>query len=372
MRLSVIFVFIMIGLQGFAQSSWSEIDKNSETKPINLKTADEIAGYLTRNLTTDAEKARAIYYWITHNIRFSIMMEQSERTYQTTQEIIDEVLLYKKGVCQHFAVLFQAMASSVGLNVYIVVGYTRQPNGRISDTNHAWNAIRVGQEYFLIDATWASGYERDGKFVRDFRDYYFMIRPSDFITTHMPFDPIWQFLDNPLSHSEFIHQKFKKAKKEGTYPFRKLIAEYDALSQIEQLRVSNERIVNSGLENGFIIEMVENNKHQISSLLYNQANDTLAFAVQTFNTYIASKNSHFTGDGLSDVKIQELIETVVNAVNAGKEILHSVNATQLDLLEAVLNIQRQLPDLESAVAKEKAFVDEYLAKPASLRPMMFQ
>ena len=54
----------------FCQSQYNDIDAESMKTPRSKRTYEEIATYLTRNLTT--ERARAFYIWIAYNIEYDL------------------------------------------------------------------------------------------------------------------------------------------------------------------------------------------------------------------------------------------------------------------------------------------------------------
>jgi len=60
-------------------ADYTKIDKQAESVPGNLKTAKEIARYLTKNLHTPTDKVRAIYYWMAHAIRYDVANMNSKK-----------------------------------------------------------------------------------------------------------------------------------------------------------------------------------------------------------------------------------------------------------------------------------------------------
>ncbi len=59
--------------------------------------------------------------------------------YQNPKEIVDKVLNTKKGICMHYAELFNDLANQVGIKSFVISGYTRQ-NGFVDYIPHAWCA----------------------------------------------------------------------------------------------------------------------------------------------------------------------------------------------------------------------------------------
>src|SRR5688572_1079584 len=89
------------------QADYSTIDARSKDIPGTHKTCAEITRYLTENLATDMDRARAIYTWIAHNIAYDIKLGP----YYLTDDLVEKTLDRRKGKCGHYAELFSAMAS---------------------------------------------------------------------------------------------------------------------------------------------------------------------------------------------------------------------------------------------------------------------
>lgn len=358
-------------LSTFAQPDFSTIDKKSVSIPDTLLDYQDIALYLTKDLETDTQKARAIYIWIAHNIQYDLAQVNSEKRYASKQEIIDEVFKNRKGVCQHYAELFLAMSQSVGLQSYLIKGYTRDVSGEIAELSHAWNGIHIDSNDYLIDATWAAGYKLNGKYIHEFRDNYFLKTPKAFIKDHMPFDPIWQFSDNPITNQEFISQDFAKLNMHKGFAFRDSISQFETLNTLEQLETSNKRIIANGIVNKLIQKQVNENIFQITNRRYNIAVDTLNYGIDAYNLYIGRKNRRFRKPKLSDADIQALIENAENGVHTANDILNGLFSSNEQLNQLITDAKHSMPPLISNVEREKAFVKKYLKTRKLLRRFLF-
>lgn len=363
--------FLLISTLGFSQSDYSKIDKNSKTVPDSLTDYVQIADYLTKNLKTDTDKARAIYMWIAHNIRYDLTQINSGKRYDSDQEIIDEVLNERKGVCQHYSELFLAMSKSVGLESYLISGYTRDIFGEIADLSHAWNGIKIDSNYYLIDVTWAAGYELKGKYIHKFRDDYFLKSPKNFIKDHMPFDPIWQFLDNPIDNNDFINKDFSRLETKGDFSFKDSIQQYAKQNELEQLENSNKRLIANGVKNNLIQKQVDENNLQITNRKYNLAIDTLNYGIDNYNLYITHKNRQFRNPRLEDSRVKELIDNADNGVFTANEIFYGLLSSNKELNDLITDARNRMPELISDLEREKDFVDRYLKKWKPLRIFMF-
>lgn len=161
-------------------------------------TADELTLLLTKDLTTDIEKYRVIFRWITDNIAYSFSNKTGDA---------EKVLQKRVAVCMGYAALFQAMCRKVGLECETVQGFAKiapeDIGAKLTKTNHSWNIIKLYGKWYLVDVTWAAGnYNR--KFVKDFDESYYLTEPRYLILSHLPEDPKYQYLDTLVSTESFI------------------------------------------------------------------------------------------------------------------------------------------------------------------------
>jgi len=71
------------------------------------------------------------------------------------------------------------------------------------------NAVKVGNKWRLYDPIWSAGIVNDGsKFVKKYNPMWNNTAPEEMIKTHMPCDPIWQLLKNPVSYDDFKVSRF--------------------------------------------------------------------------------------------------------------------------------------------------------------------
>ena len=118
-----------------------------------------------------------------------------------------KTLKTKKGICADYSILFHEIASLTGIKSFVIEGYTKQ-NGKIDVLSHAWCAAKINNEWYLFDPTWGSGYVNNNKYTRKINNLYYKVAPSQMISSHMPFDYLWQFLTYPITNQEFINAKY--------------------------------------------------------------------------------------------------------------------------------------------------------------------
>lgn len=189
--------------QSLKQYDFTQIDYVGASLNYNGASVRELAHQLKIHSKTDLEKARLIYAWITHNIDYNFSGFLSGQYGDVSPE---GVLKNRKGVCTGYANLFQALAQEMGLEAHVIEGYAKGYGyavGNSTEINHAWNAVKIDNAWFLIDSTWGAGYIQNNQFKKKFNPFYFATKPNQFIYNHLPSDNNWQLLTRRYSKQKF-------------------------------------------------------------------------------------------------------------------------------------------------------------------------
>jgi len=220
---SLLFLILSFGLTA---QKYAEIDAFAKTidltKDYKQATKELIAPY-----EDDESKARAIFSWLAYNLEYdsrrlkkvtkrqkkgSVRIsgkneaEIKAKLLEKEQKAMNMTLRKKKGVCQDFAWLFDAMCFEAGIESEFVTGHGRtHPNelGRIpKGLGHAWNAAKIDGSWALFDVTWSTDmWERQG-------NGFFMLEPQEFLKSHYPSEEEWQLLDIPVDVKTWANQIF--------------------------------------------------------------------------------------------------------------------------------------------------------------------
>ncbi len=175
-----------------------------------------INNVVSNKFTDKIDKARAIYYWIAHNITYDIKAARSNSTIKNTPT---DVLLYRKAVGIGFASLFQDMCSSADIRCLTVDGFiknnTAQINKNGTDINHSWAVVQLGQSpetWFYVDAALGSGYaDAEMKlFTPYYTDAYFFTEKETFNLQHYPDNEAWKLGSGPKSKKDFFEMPVVK------------------------------------------------------------------------------------------------------------------------------------------------------------------
>jgi hypothetical protein len=158
-----------------------------------------LARYLTVSdrevLDGDRNKARSIFRWICHNIRYDPQAAKGTDTIS--------IIRHRKATSEGFAILFHALATAGGLQCLRIRGVEKQLNHKTDQVirnKHAWNAIKIDGEWSFIDCVFSCGQYilpdptaknagasgLSGTFQQMFSDAYFCTPPSLFILEHFP------------------------------------------------------------------------------------------------------------------------------------------------------------------------------------------
>lgn len=185
--------------------NFREIDDHAIKAPNSVRTSVEsLATYLTSPAKDDVEKARAIFRWMAKNIAYDTSAYFSKNYGDINAK---SVLKSGKSICAGYSDLFEALASASGLDVVTIDGYAKgygyKGGSHFTETNHAWNAVKLNGSWYLLDSTWGAGYMDGHSFVRKFQPFYFLTPPEDLIYTHLPTEDRWQLLERNITLEDF-------------------------------------------------------------------------------------------------------------------------------------------------------------------------
>ncbi len=212
--------------------------KQTVTKyPKSLVDYQKLAKLINKDFDTDIDKAGAIYYWITQNISYDLKEAQKpqqtiEFSYSNEQEkakllqehndkIIHKVLKKQKAICDGYARLFKSVCELSGIECVMISGTSKTTPADIGKepkySDHSWNAIKINQQWQLIDCTWGAGYTANNIFTKEYNEIYFLTPPDLFFLKHYPDDKRWlltnksemDFTNLPLFYSSYLDCGFE-------------------------------------------------------------------------------------------------------------------------------------------------------------------
>lgn len=195
-RIFIIFIScqLVYGQQSMDPTTfdYSKVDSIALNFPKKkYKSYTELVALLIENLQTDHEKLRVLFRWITENISYNYGNRSSDA---------DKVVKSKKAVCIGYSTLLKEMCKSAGIECEIIIGYSKTKisdiDKKLKKTDHAWNAFKLYNKWYLLDVTWATSYydDKKRKSIKSYNELYYLT-------------PQIEQRDNTY----FIKQKFEKA-----------------------------------------------------------------------------------------------------------------------------------------------------------------
>lgn len=334
---------------------------------IKTYTTTDIAEYIKKNFNTDKEKILAIYTWITRNIKYDTDSANIINLGPDPKAKITEALRRRRGVCENYAAIFNDICLRSGLKSFVVDGYTKQ-NGSVDKTGHAWCAVFINDKWVLCDPTWDEGTGNTR---------WFIVEPSEMIETHMPFDPMWQLLNYPASHSQFYNGHFFTDKNQPIFNYTDSINAYSKMDSLQKFRSESSRIEQNGLYNNLIKNRDAYTKMNIEIIrqdadvdLYNSSVADLNNATSVYNEFISFRNQQFT-PARSDNALQALLDGIETKLLLAHKKLDKIAKSQATFQFSTENVKERLIALAAHVKEQKDFLKLYLSTPIANRQSLF-
>ena len=281
----------------------------TQTSFSQSKTLDDII----EQINFQEDTILSVYNWITDNIKYDVAKLRSlekgdgpSSKYKSQKEYeeasLAKVISKKKGVCQDYSLLFDAIVSDLGYSSFIVEGMSKNKKGKIDrDVGHQWNAILVDGNWTLYDATWGAGYVTEkGKFVKSYNAGWFAVTPDRMQKDHLPYDPLWQLSTKPLTYDDFVNSSASSAT--VNYDFNDLIDRQFEMDNKVRLQAQLDR----SEEMGEGIRLVKNWRKRTKKNIEfddlisqpNLLDDAIAkcqAANKTLENYSKARNKNFKG-----------------------------------------------------------------------------
>ena len=189
-------MFLFINLIVLGQTNIATIDyKRADSVALSFPRNkyyffQETAQDLAEQFTTEREKCRVIFRWITNNIKFDW-----NALNDTKKDRADPLIVYKtkKTVCAGYASLFKAMCEEAKIKCEYIVGESITSNNYGS---HAWNIVKLDGVWYIMDVTWATGNTIDKsasiKNSKKIDEAWWMANYVEFMKSHKTDDSTWR------------------------------------------------------------------------------------------------------------------------------------------------------------------------------------
>ncbi|KAH8705297.1 hypothetical protein BGW36DRAFT_11529 [Talaromyces proteolyticus] len=156
-----------------------------------------LATQLTAPFQSLTDKARAIFTWLHHNVKYDVDAFFNNRVQPSTPA---KTLATGLAVCEGYAGLFCTLAIHAGLEALVVSGHGKgfghsqlapgEPLPPFKST-HAWNVVKIdGGKWKLIDPCWGAGAVagKGQPYIQKFNSSHFTKSNDEFGLSHYPSD----------------------------------------------------------------------------------------------------------------------------------------------------------------------------------------
>lgn len=219
MQNRILFLLIFFSFNLFSQN-YNHIDSIVKSYSY-ISDIKSLSKKIENDFNTDEEKIRALFVWIVENIKYHANSSSWKATtlefyfsdYQRKREerkkevrIFEKAIKNKKANCYGYSLIFKEACDILNIESEIIIGFSRGDLNTIGKKNiikdHSWNAVKLNNQWKLLDIAWANGYLEIEKV--DNNGYYYFKSPKEFLNQHLPGNPKWQLVSNKVSKKEFI------------------------------------------------------------------------------------------------------------------------------------------------------------------------
>ncbi len=352
------------------QISLAQVKHIRLQNPCNLpdtacNSLDAIAQYIKDHCNSSSEKIGSLYHWVTANIKYDTDSNYYFNWSKSVNTIAEITLKRRKGVCENYAAVFTTLLQKTGIPSYVVNGYTKLA-GAVTFSGHSWSAVLLNNKWYLCDPTWDNGNN----------DRWLLVSPENFIETHMPFDPMWQLLNYPVTHKEF-KQNSNSKKDKAFFDFNDSVKTFLLLDSLQQLEALTRRMLAAGMEDNSLKLWHSYNEMKIAIIygdkdmeLYNEGVNLLNKASAIFNEFVKYRNKQFM-PARPDGEIGVMLEPVNGLINEAKVHIDHVGLIVENFQYDTEALNRRLDALKARVKEQQDFINSYLHTKPTERIKLF-
>lgn len=154
----------------------------STSEYVNAKIMTyNIADQITNSTMSDREKVKAVHDWLCINVAYDVD-NYNAGTIPGSSYQIQGPILYGKSVCGGYADAFQHFMDIMGIECETITGTATNSSGQTG--SHAWNRVKIDNQWLYIDDTWDDPIPDQPGVVR--RYTYFLISEAQMNRNHFP------------------------------------------------------------------------------------------------------------------------------------------------------------------------------------------
>ncbi|WP_145672407.1 transglutaminase domain-containing protein [Chitinophaga polysaccharea] len=339
--------------------------------------------YLRTHLASQTDMLKAIYGWMASHITYDMVNTFKPDYYKDTADAVQKTLQTRTAVCQGYASLFVDICRHADIPAWLVTGYTIT-GGKMDNASHAWVAAFTGNKWLLYDPTWGSGYVQNNKYVASLNWKHFGVTPPEYIHTHVPFDPLFQFLDHPLRHDEIRDSKWTAAAGNPVFAYPDTLSAFARMNESQRAQNAIDRMEHYGITNQMIsveltnlknlVAYTKQNEHvatyNLQVSVVNRASSQYNDLTNSFNEYVVFKNQQFTPNK-PDQEIRDWVDGMAKKLEDIDKLLKSVTSNEAPIRNNIAEISTAVAGMRQRITAEQDFVTKYIKTGKLFRKRLF-
>jgi Transglutaminase-like superfamily len=269
----VCFIFVTLSHVSATSKTFARVDFAAmHTDNVSFSSIEDLVNYGKKNTVNDLEALRFYFVWVARNVHYD-MAELAAEQRNPNKQAPETVFRNRQGICRGYADLLTVICQKARLECRSVAGYTNTQKADGRSDLHAWNAVKINQNWFLFDVTWASNYLENKNDIDENFERYFSQTSQQFIQKHFPFDPVWQLSEYVLPKEAFFCGNTEGPSHPKTYfgDFNKIIQEEALLDWAQQGINSFERALKFIPEETRLYEALNYYKGEKAGFLFRQS-----------------------------------------------------------------------------------------------------
>lgn len=330
-------------------------------------TTHDIAQYIKKHFDSDSKRIRAIYTWVTNNIKYDRDSIHLVILDEDREERVTYALRRKKGVCENFAAIFDDLCIKTGIPSFIIQGYTKQ-SGSIDKSPHVWCTAFTDGQWFMYDPTWDAGFISNSQFISKVQTNYFKVAPAGFIQNHLPFDPLFQFLDYPVGYKEFKIGNIRSTERKNYFNYKDSIIKYVDSDSLTRYLSALQRISKYDWPYSLVDTRIKQIKLEIELIyqdsdmnMYNSVVDTYNQALGVLNRLITYRNNQFVP--LKDhSETDSMFDLITQKIALANRRLYQLTQSTTTLALDTGDIAKKLSELGYKAKEQREFFEKHLKR----------
>lgn len=171
--------------------------------PEAERSIETVGRYFRENESDPWKRIKALHDWVADRVAYDADAYRAKRYSGQTAE---NAFRTRVTMCAGYSNLLAALGKVTGDDIRVVGGDARTDGSDLEGEGHAWNVVRVGDRWALVDATWDAGSLTERGFEKKYETDYLFAPPEIQGVTHFPEEPRWQLREPALTRGDFFRQ----------------------------------------------------------------------------------------------------------------------------------------------------------------------